>query len=128
MESWPDDIVGSVQDKREIGDDPTVLKSIVKNDRIAKVIRVAQVSEMTLAHESIESEGGYLEPVGFAENTDRSVNCLDVVGGTDIAVRIGRAARAPVQAIEAFKDIEWCGCRCANPRRNGRNRGLVIIR
>ena len=79
---------------------------------------------MTLAHKSIVGESGYLDAVGFAENADRSVNCLDVVGGADIAVRIGRAAGAPVEAVETFKDVESGGRRRVNPRCNGRNRGL----
>src|SRR5207253_105088 len=74
-----EDVAANIGQEGEVGDDPAVFERVIDDDRIAKVVRVAEVSEVALAHERVEGEGRFLETVGFSEDADRGVNRLNVV-------------------------------------------------
>src|SRR6185437_6575710 len=95
-------------------------EGIVNNHRVTEVVRVAKVSEVALAHESVKGKGGFLKPVRLAKDTDRSINGLNEVGWPNITVRIRRTSGAPVKSIETFEDVRRRRRRRAGLRRNRR--------
>src|SRR5256885_7108353 len=57
--------------RSEVGDEPAVLEAVVEDDRIAEVVRVAQVAEGALAHEGIEAERRHRGAARFQIDADR---------------------------------------------------------
>ncbi len=97
-----DSRVAAAEYEGEIGDDPAVFKSVIHHDRIAKIVGVAQVAEVTIK-EAIESKCCYANAVTLAKNTNGGVDGLYVVGWPHIAIGVGRMAGAPSEKVEALK-------------------------
>jgi hypothetical protein len=97
------DVAGSVEGEREIGDEPAILEGVVQHDRVAEIVRVAQIPEMTLAHEVIEGERGQASTRDLVVDADRRVHGLDVVVRADVTVGVGRMTRSPIGEVEAIE-------------------------
>src|SRR6185295_3349639 len=110
---WIDDIAAAIEGEREVRNDPTVLKAIVENNRVTKIICVAQIAKVALAHERVERESSHPHAVAFSIDPDRGVHCLDEINWANIAIRIGWMARTPVSEIEAVKACARRRGRCA---------------
>ena len=41
----------------------------VENDRVAEVVRVAQIAEGALTHQSVEGKGSHPDAIGFSEDS-----------------------------------------------------------
>ena len=107
-----DYVTGTVQLEGEIADDPAILEAVIKDDRVAEVVCVAKVAEVTLAHEGIEGERRHPRAIAFPVNADGGINRLDVIHGPHVSVRVGWMSRSPGSEIQPVKvgDRRWrCG-------------------
>src|SRR5205807_2076432 len=80
---------------------------VVEDDRVAVIVRVAEVPEAALRHEGVEGERGFLEAVRLTEDADGGVDGLDVVIRAGVGIGVRRAAGAPVEAVQTFEYVEW---------------------
>src|SRR5205814_8682199 len=69
-----DDVAAPVELEREVGDEPTVLVGVVEDDRVAEVVRVAEVPEGPLAHERVEGERRDAYAARLVVDPDRGVD------------------------------------------------------
>jgi hypothetical protein len=107
--------------KGEICDHPTVLERVIQNYRVTKVVCVAEIPELALAHEGVESKSRDQISVGLIENTDRGVDSLDIVIRSHVAVGVGRMSGSPILEVQSFEvgSRRWRRCVDANVRRRG---------
>lgn len=91
-------------------------KGVIDNNRISKVVGIAQVAEVALAHEGVEGERRYRCTAGLVVNTDRGIDGLNVVSWTDVAIGIWWMSIAPGGKVESIEvsDRARCGSGWAN--------------
>src|SRR5262249_50603717 len=109
--------------KREVRDHPAIFKRVVKDNRVAEIVGVAQIAEVALAHQGIKGERRYQIASRLVVDADRSIDSLNIMIWTNVADCIRWMAVAPRVEVQAFK--------AAGRRRRGstwcRNRSVGSI-
>src|SRR6185369_14514287 len=58
ISTWRIHDTSAIELKRIVGDDPTIFERVVQDHRLAHVVRIADIAELPLAHEGIETKDG----------------------------------------------------------------------
>ena len=101
LEVRGDRIAQGVSRKCKVGDDPAIGAWIPHDNGIAEILVVAGVAEIALTHQRIEAEASRQRAVALAKDADRRVHGLNVVDGSDIAVRIRRPAIPEIRKVQS---------------------------
>src|SRR5262249_40501449 len=87
----------------EVCDHPPIFKRVIQNYRVTNVVGVAEISELTLAHESVEGKAGEQIAVCLVKDTNCGVDSLNIVSWSNIAIGGGGMHCSPILEIQTFE-------------------------